>query len=309
MRPGDVDFANKLDAALAGFHREQRAMQGIQNPVMRQVFLEQLVESVRRIKYTATLLQSKLSSRRADPNGVLFHPVKAAILHKRQGNIEEAFWLVFLSVHFGRNAHGSWRYAREIYGRLGDGDRWDWKTTSSDPAGFRAWLDAHQGNLRRPGVPGGFGNHRKYESLDALSSRGTGAAVETYVRWVNPPRSHRDMVQEACDQAAGDGKIAFDRLYRSMTSVASFGRLARFDYLSMIGKLELAAITPGSTYLGSSSGPLMGARLLFGEAQSAAVLDGWLLELDGVLHVGMQVLEDALCNWQKSPEQFVRFRG
>lgn len=309
MRPGDVDFANHLDAALAAFHQQQRAMPGIQHPAVRQVFLEQLVESVRRIRYTATLLQSKLSPLRADPTQDLFHPVKAAILHKRQGNIEEAFWLVFLSVHFGRNAHGGWRYAREIYGRLGDGERWDWESTSSKLAGFRAWLDAHQGDLRRPGVPGGFGNHRKYESLDALSSRGTGAAVETYVRWVNPPRSHQEMVEEAREQAGGDGRIAFDRLYRSMMAVASFGRLARFDYLSMIGKLELAAITPGSTYVSGSSGPLMGARLLFGEAQSAAVLDGWLLELNSVLHVGMQVLEDALCNWQKSPDQFVRFRG
>jgi len=28
-----------------------------------------------------------------------------------------------------------------------------------------------------------------------------------------------------------------------------------------------------------------------------------------VLNVGMQVLEDSLCNWQKSPRQFVHFRG
>jgi hypothetical protein len=34
-----------------------------------------------------------------------------------------------------------------------------------------------------------------------------------------------------------------------------------------------------------------------------------LIELDADLKVGMQVLEDALCNWQKSPAHFERFRG
>jgi hypothetical protein len=94
-----------------------------------------------------------------------------------------------------------------------------------------------------------------------------------------------------------------------MDAVASFGRTARFDYLTMVGKLGLAQIEPGSTYMQGSTGPLQGARLLFGEAASAAALDAWLVELDGVLDVGMQVLEDALCNWQKSPEKFIPFRG
>jgi hypothetical protein len=85
--------------------------------------------------------------------------------------------------------------------------------------------------------------------------------------------------------------------------------LARFDYLTMVGKLELAAILPGSTYLEGSSGPLDGARLLFGRNERAQVLDAWLVELGEQLGVGMQVLEDALCNWQKSPNKFRPFRG
>jgi hypothetical protein len=105
----------------------------------------------------------------------------------------------------------------------------------------------------------------------------------------------------------------FDDLYRSMCSVASFGRLARFDYLTMLGKLGLAPIEPGSTYMMGATGPLDGARMLFTGDSTAAVaarqLDQWLVELEAVLRVGMQVLEDSLCNWQKSPERFVPFRG
>jgi hypothetical protein len=77
----------------------------------------------------------------------------------------------------------------------------------------------------------------------------------------------------------------------------------------MIGKLGLANIEPPSTYVQGSTGPVKGARLLFGVRSSAKQLDSWLIELDAQLHVGMQVLEDALCNWQKSPTKFKPFRG
>ncbi|MCH7749101.1 MAG: hypothetical protein IH939_13500, partial [Acidobacteria bacterium] len=70
---------------------------------------------------------------------------------------------------------------------------------------------------------------------------------------------------------------------------------------------------PGSTYMGNSTGPLEGARLLFSGKKTAplnpAELDEWLGELEVQLNVGMQVLEDALCNWQKSPGEFTPFRG
>jgi hypothetical protein len=145
--------------------------------------------------------------------------------------------------------------------------------------------------------------------LDARSATGTGAVVESYVRWVSPPRSHEQLVAEAIKRSNGDRRASFDDLYRSMHIVVRFGRLARFDYLAMLGKLGLALIQPGSPYLKGSSGPLRGARLLFGREESSAVLDAWIAELDEHLDVGMQVLEDALCNWQKSPDRFVPFRG
>jgi hypothetical protein len=267
------------------------------------------VESVRRVKYVSVIAALPLSPLRADPSEDLFDPLKAAILNQRLGNIDEAHWLVFLFVHFGKHARAGWRYAREIYGRLGAATHWDWARTSADPSGFRDWLSAHQDELKRPGVPRGFGNHRKYESLDARSAAGTGAVVESYVNWVAPPRTHEELVQAALNRTGHDSRRAFDELYRSMTAVARFGRTARFDYLTMLGKLGLAAIEPGCPYLTGSTGPIKGACLLFGTSARAKQLDQWLTELDTRLGVGMQVLEDALCNWQKSPTALKRFRA
>jgi hypothetical protein len=294
---------------LLAFDREKRPLPGIRDSASRETLVEQLLESIRRVKFIAVLRTRELSDRRADPNDELFDPLKAAILYQRQRNIEEACWLVFLSVHFGKHARAGWHYVREVYGRLGEAGRWDWASTSVDPSGFRAWLHAHQDDLKREGIPRGFGNHRKYESLDAYSENGTGAVVESYVRWVGPPRTQQELMEQACRQAGGDPRKAFDGLYQSMRVVARFGRLARFDYLTMLGKLGLAAIEPGSTYIENATGPLRGARLLFGTDESAATLDQCLIELDTQLSLGMQVLEDALCNWQKSPARFIPFRG
>lgn len=309
MRPRDHELALRLEAALVSFDREKRLLPGIRDSANREAFIEQLLESVHRVKFVAVLRTRRLSDLRANPNDELFDPLRAAILHQRQGNLEEAFWLVFLFVHFGKHARAGWRYAREVYGRLAGAGRWDWATTSIDPGAFRAWLDAHQNDLKRDGVPRGFGNHRKYESLDAYSQNGTGAAVESYVRWVNPPRTHQELVEQAYEQAGGDPRKTFDDLYQSMKAVARFGRTARFDYLTMVGKLGLAHIEPPSAYMEQATGPLRGARLLFGADENAVTLDRWLVELDTQLNVGMQVHEDALCNWQKSPAKFEPFRG
>lgn len=313
MKPRDRLLAEQLNTNLLRYDGEVRPLLGIGDDATRGVLIEQLVESMHRVRYVSLIKTRDVSPRRGDPDDALFDPVKAAVLHQRLGDLDEAFWCVFLFVHFGRHSRGGYRYAREVYGRLGDTTRWNWANTCADPTGLRRWLDDHEGQLRRKDVPGGFGNHRKYESLSGSSDQGTGAAVESYVNWVGPPRTHAEMMREAIERAGDDPRGAFDILYWSMATVVRFGRTARFDYLTMVGKLGLALIEPGSTYMHGATGPYIGARMLFGENETAvlgrAVLDGWLVELGDALGVGMQVVEDALCNWQKSPARFIAFRA
>jgi hypothetical protein len=95
--------------------------------------------------------------------------------------------------------------------------------------------------------------------------------------------------------------------------VARFGRLGKFDFLCLLGRLGLAPIAPGRAYLRNATGPLRGVRLLFAGNPEARLtedaLEDLLVELDKILQVGMQVLEDSLCNWQKSPTRFIHFKG
>ncbi|MEX0961095.1 MAG: hypothetical protein WDZ63_17595 [Burkholderiales bacterium] len=281
-------------------------------PAFRATLLEQIIESQRRVEYVASIRGRPISASRADPSSELFDPLKAAIFHNREGNLDEAFWLVFNFVHFGKNRQTGWRLARDIYGALG-GRPWTWARISPDPEAFRSWLTSHQMTLGgRDGVERRFGNHRQYLSIDAAAPSGTGSAFVTYVQWVGTTRDHLTRINQALVESGGDSRQAFDRLFHSMSAVKSFGRLAKFDYLTMLGKLGLAQIEPGSTYMVGATGPARGARLLFGDTSnklSKKELDRRSVQLGAALGVGMQVIEDALCNWQKSPGQFRAFRG
>lgn len=221
MRPRDAALAKRLEADLVRFSKSKRPLPGIRSKARRNTLIEQILESVHRVEYVSAISKRKISACRVDPSDKIFDPLKAAIVYQRAGDVEEAIWLVFLFVHFGKHAKAGWRYVREIYGRLDDGKLWDWKSVSANVPEFRKWLNDNVGNLRRDGVPRGFGNHRKYQSLDAYSKNGTGAAVESYVEWVCPPRTQQQLLVEACLKAKADSRKAFSCLYDSMNSVVS----------------------------------------------------------------------------------------
>jgi hypothetical protein len=309
MRTQDFALAKRLDTVLEKHDATVRKLPGIGDLARRATFIEQLVESERRIRYFNVLAKKTLSFTFADPTSDLFDPIKGALVLKQRGELEEAFWLLFYAVHFGKNQKGGWRYAREVYGALGSNQHWNWENTSRNPSAFRAWLASNEVYIGRTHPTGGFNNHRKYQSLSATSNSGTGAAFETYIEWIGPNRGHVSFINEVLSNVQGNSNSAFDSLYRSMQSVLSFGRLARFDYLCMVGKIGLAPISPGSTYMANATGPVSGARLLYGKNPGNKELDNWLISLDKELNVGMQVIEDALCNWQKSPTKFIAFRG
>lgn len=281
-------------------------LRGIRSKSYRRSFVEQIVESVRRVRFIAVLRSRKHSANRMDGSNPLFDPIKAAILHYGQGNVDEAFWLVFLSVHFGRNRKTGWKLARLIYGGLG-AKPWTWKRITTDTKSFLEWLNSHQAQLHAEGAH--FGNHRKYTSLKAYSDNGTGAAISSYVEWIQGGGGHANLIALAVKEAKGHRAQTFDFLYNSMSCVSSFGRMGKFDFLTMLGKLGFAPIDPGIVYMEGATGPRAGATLLFGRPASAAQFNDWLSRLGKHLNIGMQEIEDALCNWQKSPSRFKPFRG
>lgn len=290
------------------------ALPGVQNSVALDVFLNQLVDSIRRVKYVSTVASRSRNIHSNSANGasLMFDPLKAAIFQLRQGHVDEACWLVFLFVHFGKHQKAGWRYASEVYGALGVGQGWTWARVSAAPVLFRDWLRNNESNLKW-GINRGFGNHRKYVSMSADKPNGTGAAIASYVHWVNGAGGHVSLFHQALSATGAVPEKAFDRLYRSMSVVKSFGRTAKFDYLTMLGKLGITTIRPGSAYIPGSTGPAKGGQLLFrvsgAPELSISQLDQKMIILGSRLNVGMQEIEDSICNWQKSPTKYIHFGG
>jgi hypothetical protein len=233
--------------------------------------------------------------------------LRGAILMARSGNIEEAGWLLFLYTHFGHHATGGYEYARSVYRGDGSGRHWSWIEVSTNVGDFRSWLGQVSSSIATG--PGGFGNHRKYESLDAWSKAGTGAVIESYVQVFTSAGGHAALFDEVTDSGRRSPPDSFDLLYNALAPVRRFGRTARFDYATAAGRIGLCRAVAGRAYLAGATGPRAGSALLFDEADEAELLEGRIALLQSQLEVGFAVLEDAVCNWQKSPTEFKPFLG
>ena len=275
-------------------------------PASRECLVGQIIDSQRRRRYVTDYLASAdISASSLDPSSRAFDPLRGALLSVRAGDVDEACWLVFLSVHFGHHRVFGWALPAAFYGRLGTSPHWSWGEVCRDPDAVGRWLDSNQARMRGAGHR--FGNHRKYESL---SSNGTGCAVATYVRTVEDAKSATSRPEDV-GSASTD---PFDDAFRALDSVYRFGRTARFDYLTMLEKTRIfPQLVPQRAYLAGATGPLRAARLLIDGAGSprstTASLELSTQQVRNHLAVPNDVLEDALCNWQKSPTAFLPFRG
>jgi len=302
--------ADQIRDALVAYSSQVRSLAGIGGTERLGCLVRQIIDSIRRVEFVKRLAVRNYDGAVSDPSSERFDPLKAAIVRLKQGDYDDAVWLVFLAVHFGKHGRDGWSLVRVIYGQAGGGGSWDWKSVSTRTSKFIEWLNAHQSVLRQFR----FSNHRKYESLDAHSSAGTGSVVVSFVDWIKTAGSFSELVRETHRQVGQEPTEVFDALYVSMRSVRRFGRLAKFDFLTLLGKLGIAPIIPGSAYIGdNATGPFSGMRLLVTGSDkgklSRSEADAIAVNLAGFIGIGLQEMEDSVCNWQKSPDAYRYFRG
>ncbi|KZL19548.1 hypothetical protein PsAD2_01826 [Pseudovibrio axinellae] len=297
---------------LERYENDHGRLLGLSSLARRKCLAEQMVSSIRRIEFVRQVLGRGVGPSRADPHSSMFDPIKGAIHLTRNGDYDGAVWLAFIQTHFGKHADDGWKLAANVYGSFGGGPVWDFSTYGANLGGFLEMLQKNTALLNQKSVAGRFSNHRKYQSKQPHRIAET---FRTYYEWQTQAGGFRDLVQQIHKERGQHPAEAFDGLYKSMRGVAGFGqgRLGRFDFLTMLGKLDLAPIEPGSVYLDKATGPLAGARLLFFDNRdyniTGKVLQSRVDSLDAYLQTGKQVIEDSICNWQKSPERFVYFRG
>ena len=304
------DRIEQIQATMAKFSAEVVPLKGIVGLAERRACAEQLVSSMRRVDYVRGFAFREIDARRADPSHELFDPLRAAVLAIKRGNTDEAWWLTFLATHFGKHINDGWRLARDFYGAFGARPSWTWTEASQHRAQLDVWLDEQWPGLVNDGIPRRFSNHRKYESRSPAQMK---SVLGSYIEFVTTYGDHTSLMQDIHKAVGQNSHEGFRELYRRIAVIKRFGRLGSFDFLAMLGKLGIAPIEPDAAYLAKATGPLRGAKLfVFGNVDAKAdpqQLEEILDKLDARLKVGKQVLEDALCNWQKTPDRFVMFRG
>ena len=306
------DRVNEFLGKIGQVEAQLGPLSGIATAQRRLCWAQQIVSSLRRISYTDTLLMRGVHPARCDPHLGIFDPVRGALYLQRHGQLNEAVWLTFILTHFGKHAIDEWKLAGNVYGTFGTGPVWTFAQYSADPNAFESMLTANSGRLADVNDSGSYSNHRKFQSKKPQAIAKT---FRTYYAWQTEFGSFRERMIATHANVGQEPRAAFDALYKSMKEVFGFGggRLGRFDFLTMLGKLQLAPITPGSVYLDKATGPLAGARLLFfGDREhhiTGRDLEARVDALDEVIGVGKQVIEDSLCNWQKSPDAYEYFRG
>ncbi|WP_339616905.1 hypothetical protein [uncultured Gilvimarinus sp.] len=281
---------------------------------VKEALVMQIIDSIRRVKYAIKIKnKGTISTATATPNSGCFDPIRAAVVHDRNGNVDEAVWLIFLSIHFGYSSKCKWKLVEDFYSGIGGSNHWSWSSIISKRGEFEEWLKGFHGQIANLSPRRKFGNHRKYESLKETSSRPLTKIIGSYRDLIIAHGDHEGVFNNARSFGQGDKYITFDYLYNYFRGVLSFGRTATFDFLCMIGKLGLVDVEPPRAYIQESTGPKAGARLLFGNAkENASSLEKKLMIMNKSLSIGpygMQILEDAICNWQKNPNKYIQFRG
>lgn len=307
---------NQFVDAIKLYEKEYSKLMGLSENKYYETFARQLIDSVRRVEYVKVIGERNISKLRANPHSEMFDPLRAAWIHKTKGNVNEACWLIFLSTHFGKHQKLGWQLCADIYGGFGT-TIWSWDKITSDFPSFDDWYKRVSLEFVRDNTTRKFGNHRKYESLRYDANRPMQKVFKSYVDWVGGSHDHEARFLEAAyKNNISNPNTLFDSLYSSMRSVLSFGRTARFDYLTMLAKFNIVDIDPLTLYLTGATGPKDGVNLLFygkkNSSDTVLALNEKINELAKELPIdklSSQVLEDALCNWQKSPDRYVYFGG
>ena len=306
MNRHNLQEIEDINERITHYESNYGCLPGLSNDVYRDVFIRQVIDSLRRIEYVGVVSRQEVSENHKNPHWDNFNPIKAAVLYRSKGCIDEACWLVFLITHFGCSSSTKWLGVSSIYGRLGQGI-WKWQDViKNDGDEFLDWYERNEQEIIARGIR--FGNHRKYESLKTGGNfKGTPYVILSYVNEIKRYGGHQGLFDIADDCYEG----GFDYIYKSL-NILRFSRMGMFDYITMLNKVGLIDMRPKTPYIQGSTGPLQGMRKLLGKSgknkspRELNLICGAFAEF---IDIDMQAIEDSICNWQKSPGSYQYFKG
>ena len=279
---------DELGKRLLAF-QEMHNLPGLKTEESCRVFISKIMESQKSLR-ARLMLKPSVS---IDPSKADFHPLKAILKIFEEKRFDEAVWLIFLTTHFGEDATES---IRHFYGKFGKGC-WNWQSVCENPDAVREWMLVNEEQVKSLK----FGNHRKYRTNDPTKTNGTAEVIRSFVEWVNQKGQGSPYQALLNISQANTPENKFDKAYQEI-SLKQFGRTGKFDFLCLLGNLKILPVYPPHCYLVGSTGPKNGAlKMLTGKSNGPVTneIEEKIEQLQKHLGIPAEVMEDALCNWQK----------
>lgn len=274
---------------------DQSELPGLSTTPDRQDFLRILEICIDRYNEERSIVdQAGEPDEREPPFSDAWDPRRAIVQWDRAGEKEEATWLAFLTTYFGYRDDGDrWQAVRAVYAGFGEG-RLSWEIARKQRARALEVCVRHAEEYKALA----FGNFRNLEPHVPDHANGLLTVVASYMKEVE--RRGQGSQVTMISRWSTDRHLKFHHLVRELREIRRFGRLATFDFLTLLGNLGVYPLEPSTLYLDGSSAALAGARRLCGRPTgNAALLDKECTALAADLGVPLQVVEDALSMWQK----------
>lgn len=258
----------------------------------------QMIDSIGRVNIFRVYLER---ARKAESENLsYFHTSNPFTLAQRSSlTLETRVWHSYVATYFGKSNSSKWNLFNKATFR-DDNSLITLEYISENREEYFDYLRSlnffENGN---------FSNHRKYtkKSLD-----GEKGVLYSF-----------DFVLDNLPLYTPDEIVPFDEIYRNALSIPNFGRMAAFDFTCNLCKCGLNVEEPESMYQSYSTGPLEALNdfLILSGVDNApkslqiSIGDELLrwFETNSDIYMLAQVLEDTICNWQKSPNSHTRYFG
>lgn len=261
------------------------------------ILAKQTFDSIRRIKIYETY---KIKAQQAVKDGKPFiHTSNPFVLAQRTDlNLQNKVWVLYLATYFGKSSKSKWTlFNRATFKKDQsiiklDEINVDLNSYFKYLSSFDFFQDCD------------YSNHRKFTAKKLTGVKGLFRSIEYFVGNIALYSPKNEM--------------EFHEMYLLAKKIPGFGRLAGFDFTSSLVKCGFNVNEPKSMYANHSTGPLKGLKLLLkltdnnssysSQKQLSSDLMDWFSKNSDIFMTG-QVLEDAICNWQKNTRNYVRYVG
>jgi len=211
---------------------------------------------------------------------------------------QDKVWYIYLATYFGKSNKSKWElFNRATFHR--DGSIIKFNQIQADLDKYFKYLVSFDFFLNC-----NYSNHRKFTAKTLTGGNGVFKSMEYFVKNVGLYTPQYE--------------IDFHDMYLLSQKIPSFGRLAGFDFTSSLTKCGLNVKEPTSIYANHSTGPLEALELLLkltnndvskaSQKKLGIDLMDWFLK-NSKIYMTAQVLEDAICNWQKDTVKYIRYTG